>query len=506
MRSFINKFPPIHPVLFAILPVIYLYCRNIKQFPFHIILAPMAVLILVTMVLWFLGKKFIIIKDDNRLAIYISVFWLWFFLYDSVRFVVSYDLWGYQFYRHTYFIGIWFGVLLLIMYLTVKLKFNSKIIGELLTIISLLLVIFQVGMGLWTLSYHSLIFSGSGKYLKKIALTKENHKGRPLPSIFYIILDAYAGGKELKNILGFDNSNLFNYLESRGFYVGENSHCNFSWTLLSMSATLNMQYLPMEQSKKGEDIFELKQAISFSELIQFSQVTEFFKSIGYHIVNLSNMNTESIYYKDSYWNSFVVELLKKTIISRPFAENYIEGMLKRQEVKKQFKDLENVLQIEGPVFVYAHILVPHPPYVFSRDGSKPGFTSMVLQIESEKILYLDQVVFINGAIEKLVEKILSKSKTPPIIIIQGDHGAPRLTSDSIKNEELRMGILNAYYFPGNGNQLLYTSITPVNSFRVILNQYFGQHLPLLEDKSYYSITNDLKEVMLYDVNKSHKKK
>jgi hypothetical protein len=48
-----------------------------------------------------------------------------------------------------------------------------------------------------------------------------------------------------------------------------------------------------------------------------------------------------------------------------------------------------------------------------------------------------------------------------------------------------MKILNAYYFPG-GNDDLYPTITPVNTFRLIFNKYFDQDYPLLEDKALYS--------------------
>jgi len=46
-------------------------------------------------------------------------------------------------------------------------------------------------------------------------------------------------------------------------------------------------------------------------------------------------------------------------------------------------------------------------------------------------------------------------------------------------------ILNAYYMPGHTAQL-YPGISPVNSFRVILNAYFNANMPLLNDQSYFS--------------------
>ena len=51
----------------------------------------------------------------------------------------------------------------------------------------------------------------------------------------------------------------------------------------------------------------------------------------------------------------------------------------------------------------------------------------------------------------------------------------------------RMGILNTYYFPNQDYSNLYTDIAPMNSVRVILNQYLGTDFGLLEDRSYFSL-------------------
>ena len=50
----------------------------------------------------------------------------------------------------------------------------------------------------------------------------------------------------------------------------------------------------------------------------------------------------------------------------------------------------------------------------------------------------------------------------------------------------RASILNAYYMPQGKTDLLYPAITPVNSFRVIFNTYFGTNYRLLPDQTYYS--------------------
>ena len=102
--------------------------------------------------------------------------------------------------------------------------------------------------------------------------------------------------------------------------------------------------------------------------------------------------------------------------------------------------------------------------------------------------YITQMKFIEKAISLSIDRILADSRTPPIIILQGDHGCGAfLHHDSLEGTYLqdRLSILNAYYLPG-GADGLYDSITPVNTFRVIINRYFDAALPMLEDRSYFA--------------------
>jgi hypothetical protein len=46
--------------------------------------------------------------------------------------------------------------------------------------------------------------------------------------------------------------------------------------------------------------------------------------------------------------------------------------------------------------------------------------------------------------------------------------------------------LDAYLVNSTAQSKLYNSITPVNSFRIILDTYFGSDYPLLKDVSYYA--------------------
>jgi hypothetical protein len=78
----------------------------------------------------------------------------------------------------------------------------------------------------------------------------------------------------------------------------------------------------------------------------------------------------------------------------------------------------------------------------------------------------------------------------PIIILQGDHGPGAYMSYSkplTSNMRERMSILNAYLVPAEATRRLYPSITPVNSFRVLLDVLLGESRPLLPDESYFTL-------------------
>jgi hypothetical protein len=100
--------------------------------------------------------------------------------------------------------------------------------------------------------------------------------------------------------------------------------------------------------------------------------------------------------------------------------------------------------------------------------------------------YLDQITFLNQRILAIVDDIIQDSRVPPVIIIQADHGPPRT-----EHTPKRLPILNAYYLPDGGNELLYPSITPVNTFRVIFDYYFGTNFGLLDDISRNSAEGNL---------------
>jgi hypothetical protein len=153
--------------------------------------------------------------------------------------------------------------------------------------------------------------------------------------------------------------------------------------------------------------------------------------------------------------------------------------------------------MDGPTIVFAHFIIPHPPFVFAADGSPAAPPRSYSLDDGEEFPgtwqeyhtgYAAQVRFVNGMLKKTIDAILSGSSQPPIIILQGDHGpGSDFQWDSPEQSCLweRASIFNAYYFPG-GSQGLYATITPVNSFRVMLNRYFSAGLSPLPDQTFFT--------------------
>jgi hypothetical protein len=133
--------------------------------------------------------------------------------------------------------------------------------------------------------------------------------------------------------------------------------------------------------------------------------------------------------------------------------------------------LREIPDIQGKKATFAHIMVTHSSFVFNSDGS---FRE---DPEESTDAYLTQVTFLNQQLLEIITTILNKSKEPPIIILLGDH--------SIATGPDRVKIFMALYLPDLAKDKIYPTITPVNIFRLIFNEYFGEHLPLLEDLSHY---------------------
>jgi hypothetical protein len=149
-----------------------------------------------------------------------------------------------------------------------------------------------------------------------------------------------------------------------------------------------------------------------------------------------------------------------------------------------------------PTFVLAHLVLPHEPFLYRADCTHrepywPANAGMVGDEEATRG-YLDQISCTNRKVAALVDSILARSRRPPVILLQSDHGHGRLGRlpelkyvDRYRLEE-RMAAFSAYLLPGVADGAIRDSITPVNVVRLVLGHYFAADMPPIEDASFWS--------------------
>jgi hypothetical protein len=162
--------------------------------------------------------------------------------------------------------------------------------------------------------------------------------------------------------------------------------------------------------------------------------------------------------------------------------------------QEAFKAVGTETRSSTPLFVMVHIVCPHPPFVFvGKDWQQKidySATNDVLgrDLTREQFIagYRGQVEYTNTRMHEVVDRLLARPGPRPIIIVQGDHGPNlgRIDNREIMVPHERMSILDAYYVPENIRGNLYPTITPVNSFRIILNGLLGTNYEKVADDSY----------------------
>lgn len=386
-----------------------------------------------------------------------------------------------------------------------------------LSAVGLYLVVSSLATILWP-----YLTEPAAKPANVVATTKTQAKSKP--DIYYIMLDGYARADILKNNFGYDNSGFIKALAKRGFYVASQSNANYAHTHFSAPSTFNMKYLNYLATELGETSTN---RAPLQALTKRHQAATELKALGYKYAVIGTQwswATDSpqadLKISSSYQDSskilgieldeFGLVYLQTTAL-RPWVAKSIQGSM-LNKILGAYERTERISQLPEATFSFTHILAPHPPYLFDRHGPIKGLTDELALDNpgfSNKKGFVEQTIYINKLTLELIDKILKNSSQPPIIILASDHG-PASTlgskdfaaSDPAKlnlaGVKERLANLNAYYFPDQNYSKLYPEITPVNSFRLVLNQYFGLDYKLLPDRSYFS-DNKQNEYRFLDV-------
>ncbi|GFM28751.1 uncharacterized protein PY1_contig-05-145 [Novosphingobium sp. PY1] len=99
---------------------------------------------------------------------------------------------------------------------------------------------------------------------------------------------------------------------------------------------------------------------------------------------------------------------------------YTDGRNDQCEREKyKFEQLTELSRSSEKKFIFAHFLLPHPPYVLNPDGTCKSIEDARRLGRRES--YVDQVKYSNDQLIKLIDSILSGAR-PATIILQADEG------------------------------------------------------------------------------------
>ncbi len=507
-----------YPLLLAAYPVLALFAANLGQVRLKELWGPLLITAGAAAVLNLLLTP--VLKDSGKAGLVTALLVLGFFSYrhfvDFLRDLPFYLPAG------LIFAGVVVGVLTAILCLSRRAGKGLPAATRIMTVISFVLL---------TLPLSRIVLFQIRSRSKPSAVLPAEAEGIGtaverdyLPNIFYIILDGYGRGDILEKVYDYDNRDFLKMLEEKGFYVAEGSASNYCQTVLSVASSLNFQYLDDLIERIGADNLERQH---LTEMMNENRVFRFLKQFGYTTVGFDaagpyspawvrNLDRFYPFSEDQRltlpWSNFSAALINSTPLSWLFRKNFLQLLscpydVHRHKLISAFATIEDLSREEGPLFVYGHLLIPHQPFVFAEDGT-PLTPDREFNIwvwdqsfrKGYKSGYRNQLTYLNHRLREMLDNIIQNSIHPPVIILQADHG-PALYLDMKRPQKTyfpeRMSILNAYYLPETGSAGLYPSISPVNTFRVLFNNYFGTDFELLKDRSYFSSWEQ--PYRLYDV-------
>lgn len=486
-----------HPLLIASFPVLSLYAGGMDHVRLGVLVVPLAIIWLVTLAVWaLLGAA---LGDRVRAGVLTSVLAFLLLSYghfanalESVRFHLAGRALG----ANSLLLPFWIGFGIVATWFLVRTRRPVDGLSGVLNVMAFSAVglcLVQIG-------------TAESRRAMRPALPEPMHveapagaqAGRQRPDVVYVILDRYASDRILREVYDYDNSAFGDALRERGFYVATDSVANYPRTAHSIASSFNMTYLDDVARAVGPASTDWTPLYG---MMEDYAVWHFLKGQGYDFVHIGSWFTPTWSNRNADRNvnfGHLVEFprqLYKNSLFFPIGKRlnlYDDRVEQWGRVPYELERLKEVGGQSTPTFVFAHILVPHRPYVFDQDGRY--LSREEADHRPLKLNYVNQVKYINGQVLKVLDVLLARPN-PPVILIQADEGPfPTRFQKNVRKfdwtqatqAELRekMEILNTFYLPGVKNPPLYPSISPVNSFRVVFNTYFGTNLPLLPDEHF----------------------
>ena len=494
----------VHPHLFGIYPILFLFSHNVQELAVEDVLLPLGASLACSLIS--LRLLALLFHCEVTGGAVLSAFWVLFYGFHSYHLAVSTVGCG-----PLASLIVWLAFLASTVFVLLKIRAHLQRALPILNFLAIVFLLIPTVQLIAQAGKNQLFLRNEAEVTRERPMIPGKSAARP--DVYYLVVDGYGRADVLRRTYGFDNREFLDYLRRKGFYVGERSHSNYGFTEPSLASSTNGTFLG--SSGSGSAVTH-PSTIPLGRMLKKSRLFDTLRDLGYQLVAFaSGRQPTSVRSADvfmepsSYLSVFTEILLVQTPI--PLIRGFFPALemtpydRHRELIDYALEHIPDFSRGEYPNIVFAHLIIPHPPFVFDEEG-KPLTPELPFQYSDPHLLvtgqiereeyrrkYVGAVKYLNRRLMVVIDRILEESAVPPIIVLQGDHGPASLVKGSgvtyLRTPEFlaeRFAILSAYRLPGTAAEHLYPEITPVNSFRLILSQYFDQELPFLPDKSFFN--------------------
>ena len=510
------KSKKIHPFLVGIFPILIIYSQNIGRVEITELFLPVIIIVGLTIGLYYFLK--LILKNENKSAIIVTLILIMLFSYGHIYYLLSdvmideFDI-GQNRYLIPAF-GLVLGISIFFIIRARRVFDNATSILNVISIVFIIVAISNVALvGAEITSCDKCSNQEFFYEARDFSDYFESHEfsiseNQELPDVYYLILDEYARNDALIEYHNFSNHELTEFLEKKGFHIAKNSFANYPMSVQSIPAIMNMDYINFLADEIGTEVRNYKPLNGKNYgLYPNNMVIKNFKEMDYKIITFNTfalhlhenpLADKTFCHRDKFLlDNRLADVLARTSIFGYYIERWAEGEL-RQATLCAFENFGNAGNVfDEPVFVWAHVMLPHPPWIFGPNGEEitPGKPLLITDNPEfrdsgwePKRQYIQQVQLANKKTIEVVENILENNRNA-IIIIQGDHGTAWETNWMEPSKEdawQRLRNFDAIYFPDKDKRdLLLDDRTLVNTFRTVFNAYYESNYELLENKMYW---------------------
>jgi hypothetical protein len=312
-----------------------------------------------------------------------------------------------------------------------------------------------------------------------------------MPDIFLILLDGYPRTDTLTS-WGYDNSWFTEALAKRGFDVATASHTNYPSTALVLATTFHMRHLDeIEVLANVRERLDVQRRALRTALEQ-TPALDRLSELGYLTVSAGRpadyitLNTDR--YRDAGWlNEFEHQVLARTALSGMIGPLILDA--RRGEVIDTIEAMPDVARDPAATFMFAHVVNPHLPFLFDRDGDPPAIEcapcTFATHIDHSGMTstdflraYADQVHHLNGLVLEAIDGVLEHAPDAAVIIFS-DHGS---RAERVPDDDWYATFFAART-PGHDN-VFPDDARPIAIFPLLLGAYFGDDFPIPADRDF----------------------